>query len=133
VYAGFLDPSTPIQSLLVSAKDSHRPQPQRHFSAFPLTSHLHTPTIRLVSLHPLLVVPLVFVRVPEIHDGFTYSIFTARSTTVEDVIQTAVDELGLTKTLPVPGGGNLDYVLEEFWSDGVQERGLYSQHFTSSC
>jgi hypothetical protein len=32
------------------------------------------------------------------------------------------DELGLTKALPVPGGGTLDYVLEEVWVDGQAER-----------
>ena len=28
-----------------------------------------------------------------------------------------VEELGLTKALPIPGGGALEYVMEEVWSD----------------
>jgi diaphanous 1 len=87
-----------------------------------LTSHLHTPTLRLVSLHPLLSVSLYFLRVPEIHDGFAWKTFFARSTTVREVINLVTDELGLTKALPVPGGGTIEYVLEEVWVDGQIER-----------
>jgi diaphanous 1 len=94
---------------------------QRHFSAFPLTSHLHTPAVRLVSLHPLLSVSLACLRVPEVHDDFVWRIFVARVTSTQEVIDQVVDELGLTKALPVPGGGNLDYVMEEAWNGGDDE------------
>lgn len=30
-------------------------------------------------------------------------------------------ELGLVKSLPVPGGGNISYVVEEVWVDGDTE------------
>lgn len=35
--------------------------------------------------------------------------------TVNDLIDHVIEELGLTKALPIPGGGNLEYVLEEVW------------------
>ncbi|KAJ3492688.1 hypothetical protein NLJ89_g11182 [Agrocybe chaxingu] len=33
-----------------------------------------------------------------------------------------VEELGLAKSLPIPGAGNLEYVVEEVWVDGDSER-----------
>lgn len=103
----------------------------RHFSAFPLTSHLHTPTLRLVSLHPSLSLTVSFLRVPEIHDGFEYRVFVGRTSTIQNVIDQVSEELGLTKSLPVPGGGALEYVLEEVWSYEESESMfllLYGQH-----
>jgi hypothetical protein len=41
--------------------------------------------------------------------------------TIKDVIETTVEELGLAKSLSIPGGGNLEYVLEEVWIDGTSE------------
>lgn len=119
--SGLLEPSTPVQPLLPTTT-SRGAGLERHFSAFPLSSHLHTAVIRLVSLHPLLSVSLVFFRVPEVHDGFKRTIYISRMSTVQNVIDKATEELGLTKTLPVPGGGNLDYILEEAWIDGNQEK-----------
>jgi len=87
-----------------------------------MTSHLHNPALRLVSLHSSLSVVFSFLRVPEIHDGYEYKVFISRSTTVADVIGTVVDELGLAKSLPIPGAGNLEYVIEEVWIDGQSER-----------
>jgi len=87
-----------------------------------MTSHLHNPALRLVSLHSSLSVVFSFLRVPEIHDGYEYKVFISRSTTVVDVIGTVVDELGLAKSLPIPGAGNLEYVIEEVWIDGQSER-----------
>jgi diaphanous 1 len=72
-------------------------------------------------LHPSLTVHLTILRVPEIHDGYEYTIYISRTTTVQDAINVATEELGLTKSLPIPGGGNLDYVLEEAWIDGKQD------------
>lgn len=103
----------------------------RHFSAFPLTSHLHTPTLRLVSLHPSLSLTVSFLRVPEIHDGFEYRAFVGRTSTIQNVIDQVSEELGLTKSLPVPGGGALEYVLEEVWSyEGSESTSLifYDHH-----
>ena len=106
---------------------------QRHFSAFPLTSHLHTPSLRLVSLHPFLVLTCNFLRVPEVHDGFQWKVFVSRSTTVQAALDVIIQELGLTKSLPVPGGGGLEYVLEEVWEDGESESKCYqSTHRTRS-
>lgn len=93
----------------------------RHFSSFPLTSHLHSPVLRLVSLHPLLSLDFTFLRVHQVHDGFTWSIFIARSTNVEAAVELIVKALGLTKNLPVVGAGNLEYILEEVWTDGDKE------------
>ena len=118
---GILSPGAQVAPLLSRSTNA---QAQRHFSAFPLTSHLHAPTLRLVSLHPFLVVQISFARVPEIHDGFQWKIFVSRSSTVAGVIDTAVTELGLTKSLPVPGGGALEYVFEEVWAEGDIERTL---------
>lgn len=121
VNPGTLQPSTLVAPIITS--HSRDPQPvQRHFSAFPMTSHLHNPALRLVSLHSSLSVVFSFLRVPEIHDGYEYKVFISRSTTVADVIGTVVDELGLAKSLPIPGAGNLEYVIEEVWIDGQSER-----------
>jgi len=115
-----LTTSDPIAPLLPAAA----PVPlQRHFSAFPLTSHLHTPSIRLVSLHPSLTLNLLFLRVPEIDDGFAMQWYLARSTTVEEVIEGVAEEMGLTKVITGPGGGNVDYVLEEAWISNTGEEG----------
>lgn len=83
-----------------------------------MTSHLHNPVLRLVSLNTSLSVSFAFLRVWEIHDGFQYKLFISRDTTVGDVVEAVIEELGLAKTLPIPGGGNLEYVLEEVWTDG---------------
>lgn len=58
---------------------------------------------------------------PEIHDGFQWKVFVSRSTTVQAALDTVIQELGLTKSLPVPGGGALEYVLEEVWADEDSE------------
>ena len=116
---GILAPDMCVAPLLNSAAPAA--EAQRHFSAFPLTSHLHTPTLRLVSLHPFLTLTCTFLRVPEIHDGFQWKLFLSRNSNVRSAIDSIVNELGLTKSLPVPGGGPLDYVLEEVWSDGRRE------------
>jgi len=114
---GVLDPLLSVSPLL-NSPEAAKDTPARHFSAFPLTSHMHTPTLRLVSLHPSLSVTLSFIRVPEIHETFTRRVFFARASTVKDVINTVVEDLGLAKTLPIPGAGTLEYVLEEVWKDG---------------
>ncbi|KAG2105125.1 armadillo-type protein [Suillus discolor] len=110
---GIIDPSTPIAPLLKQSNYPVTNASQRHFSTFPLTSHLHSPTLRLVSLHAALSLSLSFVRVPEIHDGFTWTVYYARSSIVEDVIRFVVEDLGLTKSLPMAGGGNLEYIIQD--------------------
>jgi hypothetical protein len=109
--------ATSLVAPLVNAT-SARPPVQRHFSSFPLTSHMHNPVLRLVSLNTALSISFSFQRVWEIHDGFQYKLFISRHTTVGEVVEAAIEELGLAKTLPIPGGGNLEYVLEEVWTDG---------------
>jgi diaphanous 1 len=74
-----------------------------------------------VSLHPALSVSVSFLRVPEIHDGFTWKCFFSRTTTVRDVVESILDTLGLSRSLPVPGGGAVRYVLEEVWAEGDTE------------
>ncbi|KAI0776213.1 FH2-domain-containing protein [Trametes elegans] len=118
---GILSPSLSVAPLL-NAPSSPTATSHRHFSAFPLTSHLHTPTLRLVSLHPFLSLTFSFLRVPEIHDGFQWKLFLSRSSTVRSAVDAVVEELGLTKVLPIPGGGALEYVLEEVWAAGHSEK-----------
>lgn len=55
---------------------------------------------------------------PEIHDDFEYKLFISRTTTVSAAIDSIMEELGLAKSIPIPGAGNLEYVLEEVWTDG---------------
>jgi diaphanous 1 len=62
-----------------------------------------------------------FLRVPEIHDSFTWKCFFSRTTTVGDVVESILDTLGLSRSLPVPGGGAVRYVLEEVWAEGDAE------------
>ena len=120
---GVLDETAKVAPLIqITPSD---PPPQRHFSAFALTSHLHSPVLRLVSLHPSLSVSVSFLRVPEIHDGFTWKCFFSRTTTVRDVIDSILDTLGLSRSLPVPGAGTVRYVLEEVWAEGDTESELH--------
>ena len=74
-----------------------------------------------MSLHPFLSLTFTFLRVPEIHDGFQWKLFLSRQSTVRNALDAVIDELGLTKSLPVPGGGTLEYVLEEVWADDHSE------------
>lgn len=102
------------------------PSRQKHLSSFPLTSHLHQPHLRLVSLHPLLSVSLTFLRVPEIHDEFVHKFFISRTSTIEQVIDMVMEVLGLAKSLPIPGAGTIEYVIEETWTDGSRESKIQS-------
>ena len=110
-----------MDTLISPILNQHNSKSEAHFSSFPMTNHLHSPMFRLVSLHPLLSIWVSFLRVPEIPDGFKYKIFTSRTMTVADVLDSIVNELGLAKSSPIPGGGNLEYVLEEVWIDGANE------------
>ncbi|EJD48467.1 hypothetical protein AURDEDRAFT_162426 [Auricularia subglabra TFB-10046 SS5] len=112
---GILDSSEPIAPLLATTAPKTATV-HRHFSAFPLTSHMHTPVLRLISLHPHLCITVSFARVPEIEDDFTWRWYLARTTTVEEVLDGVGTELGLAKVIYGPGGGNIDYVLEEVWT-----------------
>lgn len=120
ILLGLVQGGTLIEPIITKHNDLS--QVQRHFSSFPLTSHLHNPAFRLVSLNPSLSAIFSFLRVPEIHDGYKYKIFISRMTSVADIIASVVEELGLAKTLPISGAGNLEYVLEEVWADGENER-----------
>lgn len=72
-------------------------------------------------------VELYFLRVMEIHDGFRWTVYLTRSMTVGQVVKTVCEQLGLTKSLPILGGGAVDYVLEEKWVEGDEARKLYIQ------
>ena len=69
--------------------------------------------MRIVSRHPLLRIKLSFLRVPEIHDGFEWSVYLSRHMTVQDVVKAVCERFGLVKALPVAGGGAIDYAIEE--------------------
>lgn len=60
-------------------------------------------------------VTLSCVRIPDLDDDIELDWFLARSTTVLDVVNGVIEELDLTKVIPGPGGGTVDYVLEEVW------------------
>lgn len=45
---------------------------------------------------------------------------------MQDTINAVAEELGLTKSLPVPGGGTLEYALEEVWNEGDTESEIFS-------
>ena len=113
-------PDVLVEPIVASYNNNQSQSKQRNFS-FPLTSHLHNPAFRLVSRHPSLGVVLSFLRVPEIHDGYKMKLFLSRSTTVEVVVTLVVEELGLAKSLPIPGAGNIEYIVEEVWADGQRE------------
>ncbi|OJA15980.1 hypothetical protein AZE42_09795, partial [Rhizopogon vesiculosus] len=125
---GIIDPSTPIAPLLERSDSAG--SSQRHFSAFPLTSHLHSPALRLVSLHAALSLSLSFARVPEIHDGFNWTVYYARSSTVEDIVRSVSEELGLAKSSPMPGGGSIEYIVEE-GSEGAEASRILSSSVLS--
>jgi diaphanous 1 len=95
-----------------------------------MTSYLHNPALRLVSLHPLLSITCSFLRVPEIQDGYERRFFISATMTVSDVVSLIVEELCLMKTLPLPVGGNLEYTLEEVWLEGsAQSMEFNSWHY----
>jgi diaphanous 1 len=121
--SGLLDETAKVAPLVqtTSNSESSDPSRQRHFSAFALTSHLHAPVLRLVSLHPSLSVAISFLRVPEIHDGFTWVCYLSTAITVREVVEYILDTLGLTRSLPGPGGAVIQYVLEEVWTEDDTE------------
>lgn len=119
VLPGILQPSTLVEPILTIRNQSQGRQ--RHFSSFPLTSHLHNPTFRLVSLHPSLSLVVSFLRVPEIHDGYEYRLYISQKTTIMDLVTSIIEELGLAKSLAILGVGSLEYAVEEVWSDGSIE------------
>ena len=118
-FKGVVHASAPIAPILAGHTSKESIQP--HFSSFPMTGHLHNPVVRLISLNPLLSVVVSFQRVPEIHDGFQYKLFLSRKTTVAELVQSTVEELGLTKSLPIPGASNVEYAVEEVWVDQDNE------------
>ncbi|KAJ3796793.1 armadillo-type protein [Lentinula aff. detonsa] len=117
---GLVKSSEPIESLLNAAAPDN--SSLRTFSTFPMTAHMQQPLLRLVSLNAYLTLNLYFLRLPEIHDSFVYKCFISRQTLVSTVISQVVDELGLALSIPIPGGGPLEYVLEEVWTDGSSEK-----------
>ena len=106
---------------IISNHNRNSDHSQRHFSSFPMTGHLHNSALRLVSLNPSLSVTTSFQRVPEIPDGFEYRVYISRTTEITEVINLVMEELGLTKSLPIPGAGNVEYVVEEVWIDESNE------------
>ncbi|KAJ6566849.1 hypothetical protein B0H19DRAFT_941165 [Mycena capillaripes] len=107
---GTLQPTALIAPLLAAA--SAKPPVEQQ------TSPMHQPALRLVSLNPALFISFSFLRIREIYDDFEYKLFLSRNATAKEVVGTVVEELGLTKTLFTPGGGDLEYMLEEVWTDG---------------
>lgn len=71
--------------------------------------------LRLVARHPFHSLSLSFLRIPEIDDGFQWTVFFGKDASAKDIINNVVQELGLFRVLPsLRGGGQVDYVLEVF-------------------
>ncbi|GAW03196.1 FH2-domain-containing protein [Lentinula edodes] len=117
---GTLDPSELIEPFLNNISPDNNTS-MRTFSTFPMTGHMQQPVLRLVSLNSYLTLDLSFLRLPEIHDSFAYKLFISRQTLVSTVITQVIDELGLALSIPIPGGGPLEYIMEEVWTDGSSE------------
>lgn len=64
------------------------------------------------------------VRIPDLEDGLELEWFLARTTTADDLISAVVENLGFARVITGPGGGTVDYVLEEAWttSEGEESR-----------
>ncbi|KAG8953015.1 hypothetical protein FRC00_006501, partial [Tulasnella sp. 408] len=103
-------PGTTVLAPLLKAAAPTTPSLHRHFSAFPLTSHLHTPTLRLVATHPALTLQLSFLRVPEIPDEYSFPVYITRAQVADDIQQVVVDTLGLTKAI---AGTTVPYSIDE--------------------
>ncbi|KIK96072.1 hypothetical protein PAXRUDRAFT_32637 [Paxillus rubicundulus Ve08.2h10] len=112
---GIIDPASPLAPLLAKSDPDATDASLKHFSAFLLSSHPHVPALRLVAQHPLHLLTITFVRVPEIHDGFRWTVFFGKDSTVGDVVKNIIAEFGLVKTLPGSRGSEVvEYTLE--WS-----------------
>lgn len=110
---GILEPTSPIASLLNKSNSDSAHTSLRQFSELPLTSQPHALVLRLVARHPLHSLSLAFLRIPEIDDGFEWTVFFGKDATVEDIVDNVVQELGLLKVLPSSrGGGQVEYALE---------------------
>jgi len=114
-----VDPSEPIAPLLYSTTPGD--PSLRAYSAFSLSGHMQKAVLRLVSLNSFLTLNLSLLRIAEIHDTFVYKCFISRKTLTSAVISRIIDELGLPLSISIPGGGALEYVLEEVWTDGPSE------------
>jgi diaphanous 1 len=54
------------------------------------------------------------VRVPEIYDGFRWTVFFGKDSTVGDVVKNIIAEFGLVKSLPGSRGSEaVEYALEQ--------------------
>ena len=112
-HLGVLELTSLVAPLLNKSISDPANSSLKQFSAFPLTARPRAPVLRLVSRHPFHSLSLVFLRIPEINDGFEWTVFFGKDATVEDVISNVVQELGLFKLLPSSrGGGQVEYVLE---------------------
>ena len=111
--SGILESTSLIAPLVNKSNSDSTNTSLKQFSAFPLTSRLHAPVLRLVARHPLHSLSFAFLRIPEIDDGFEWTVFFGKDAVVEDVINNVVQELGLLKALPSSrGGGQIEYALE---------------------
>ncbi|KAL4076318.1 armadillo-type protein [Scleroderma citrinum] len=78
------------------------------------------PALRLVSLHLLLSLSLTFLRVPEVHDGFQWTVFFGVHTTAGDVVNNVVKELGLVRRMPTSKRAEtIEYTLEQSMGDPI--------------
>lgn len=119
---GILEPTSLVAPLLNKSNPDSADTSLKQFSAFPLTSRSRTPVLRLVARHPLHSSSLACLRIPQIDDGFEWTVFFGKDATVEDVVNNIVQELGLLKVVPSSrGGGQIEYVLEVLsGNQGVQ-------------
>lgn len=96
------DPSSSHEPLFRSAGPS-KGVPGSGFSDFVLSSHLHTPRLRLVCGSPGLSVRLRFAHIPEITDGWEDRVWflaaTRTGTTAAELVEGVCEELGIRRVV----------------------------------
>jgi diaphanous 1 len=103
------------------------------FSDFALSSHLHTPRLRLVCGAPGLSVRLRFAHVPEIYDGWDGRVYflpaawdgispaSGVGTTVSEVVEAICEEFGIRRIiLQGSKSARIEYALANVLSDRIQ-------------
>lgn len=87
---------------------------------YPLSSHLHTPCLRIISRHPSLSTLITLVRVPSMPNGFQIRWFISYDTTASQLLSNVIESYGIPK---FAGGSTVDYLLEiELNDHGMKTR-----------
>lgn len=88
--------SSVVSCATSSGRTKDRPDlPARQFSDFALTQHLSIPLIRIVYIP--LALNVIFSHIPEFPEDFQLVYYVSGNSTVEEVIECLLDELGIRK------------------------------------